>query len=107
MLHGHEQGGGRILRGDRHTLPPIVDTGTVATEGWSEVDGALERTFQFENFVAALAFVNRVGDLAEAENHHPDIAIHYNRVTLRWWTHTAGGITDRDRDLAEKTGTLG
>jgi len=88
------------------TLPPIVDTAAVATAEWSEVDGALERTFQFENFVAALAFVNRVGDLAEAENHHPDIAIHYNRVTLRWWTHTAGGITDRDRDLADKTSGL-
>jgi 4a-hydroxytetrahydrobiopterin dehydratase len=88
------------------TLPPIVDTAAVATAEWSEVDGALERTFQFENFVAALAFVNRVGDLAEAENHHPDIAIHYNRVTLRWWTHTAGGITDRDRALAEKTSGL-
>lgn len=78
----------------------------MATEGWSEIDGALERTFELENFVAALAFVNRVGDLAEAENHHPDIAIHYNRVTLRWWTHTAGGITDRDHALAEKTSGL-
>ncbi|HSF61743.1 MAG TPA: 4a-hydroxytetrahydrobiopterin dehydratase [Gaiellaceae bacterium] len=78
----------------------------MAAEGWSEVDGALERTFQLANFVDALAFVNRVGELAEAENHHPDIAIHYDRVTLRWWTHTAGGITDRDRDLAEKTNEL-
>ena len=78
----------------------------MSPEGWSEVDGALERTFQLESFVQALAFVNRVGELAEAENHHPDIAIHYNRVTLRWWTHTAGGITDRDRDLAEKTSGL-
>ena len=75
-------------------------------EGWTEVDDALERTFQLENFVAALAFVNRVGELAEAEGHHPDIAIHYNRVTLRWWTHTAGGVTDRDRELAEKSGRL-
>ncbi|HEU5264642.1 MAG TPA: 4a-hydroxytetrahydrobiopterin dehydratase [Gaiellaceae bacterium] len=78
----------------------------MAAEGWSEVDGALERTFQLANFVDALAFVNRVGELAEAENHHPDIAIHYNRVTLRWWTHTAGGITDRDQGLAEKTNEL-
>ena len=75
-------------------------------EGWTEVDDALERTFELENFVAALAFVNRVGELAEAESHHPDIAIHYNRVTLRWWTHTAGGVTDRDRELAEKSGRL-
>jgi 4a-hydroxytetrahydrobiopterin dehydratase len=78
----------------------------VNPEGWTEVDDALERTFELENFVDALAFVNRVGELAEAENHHPDIAIHYNRVTLRWWTHTAGGVTDRDRELAEKSGRL-
>ncbi|HXF97041.1 MAG TPA: 4a-hydroxytetrahydrobiopterin dehydratase [Gaiellaceae bacterium] len=75
-------------------------------EGWSEVDRALERTFTFDSFRDALAFVNEVGRLAERENHHPDIAIHYNKVTLRWWTHTAGGVTERDRDLAEKTNAL-
>jgi 4a-hydroxytetrahydrobiopterin dehydratase len=75
-------------------------------DGWSEVDKALERTFTFDDFRGALAFVNRVGELAEAEDHHPDIAIHYNRVTLRWWTHTAGGITDRDRELAAKSAEL-
>jgi 4a-hydroxytetrahydrobiopterin dehydratase len=78
----------------------------VTTEGWNEVDGALERTFELPGFVDALAFVNRVGELAEAENHHPDIAISYDHVTLRWWTHTAGGITDRDRELAAKTNEL-
>jgi 4a-hydroxytetrahydrobiopterin dehydratase len=76
-------------------------------EGYSEVDGALQREFRFGNFVEALDFVNRVGELAEAENHHPDIAIHYNIVTLRWWTHSAGGITDRDRQLAARTSELG
>ena len=86
-------------------VSPIVDTALVAPRDGAR-SSALERTFQLENFVEALAFVNRVGELAEAENHHPDIAIHYNRVTLRWWTHTAGGITDRDRDLAEKTSGL-
>jgi 4a-hydroxytetrahydrobiopterin dehydratase len=75
-------------------------------EGCTEVGKALERTFEFDDFVAALAFVNRVGELAEAEDHHPDIAIHYNRVTLRWWTHSAGGITDRDRALAERSNAL-
>jgi 4a-hydroxytetrahydrobiopterin dehydratase len=75
-------------------------------DGWSEVDRALEREFTFDDFRAALAFVNRVGDLAEAENHHPDISVSYNRVTLRWWTHTAGGITDRDRELAAKSSEL-
>ena len=76
------------------------------TDAWNEVDNALERTFDFDDFRGSLAFVNRVGELAEAENHHPDIAIHYNKVTLRWWTHTAGGITDRDRALAEKSAAL-
>jgi 4a-hydroxytetrahydrobiopterin dehydratase len=85
-----------------------VNTALVADpDGWSEVDDALERTFDLGSFREALEFVNRVGELAEAENHHPHIAIDYKRVTLRWWTHTAGGITDRDRDLAEKTNRIG
>jgi 4a-hydroxytetrahydrobiopterin dehydratase len=75
-------------------------------ESWSEVDGALERTFSFAGFPDAVAFVNRVAELAEAENHHPDIAVRYRDVTLRWWTHTAGGITGRDRELAAKTNEL-
>ena len=75
-------------------------------EDWSEIDGALEREFRFDGFAGALAFVNRVGALAESENHHPDVAIHYNRVILRWWTHTASGITDRDRELAARVSEL-
>jgi len=78
----------------------------VTPEGWTDVDRALERAFEFESFPEAIAFVNRVADLAEAEDHHPGIAIDYRRVTLRWWTHTAGGITDRDRELAEKSSAL-
>jgi 4a-hydroxytetrahydrobiopterin dehydratase len=74
--------------------------------GWREVDGALERELAFADFAEALAFVNRVGELAEAENHHPDIAIHWNRVTLRWWTHVKDAITDRDHELARRTNDL-
>ena len=73
---------------------------------WSEVDGALAREFRFESFPEAIAFVNRVADLAERENHHPDIDVRYTRVTLRWWTHTAGGVTERDRRLAALSGDL-
>jgi 4a-hydroxytetrahydrobiopterin dehydratase len=75
-------------------------------EGWNEVDGALQRDFTFADFASALAFVNRVGELAEAENHHPDVSFGWGRVTLRWWTHSAGGITDRDRDLAARSAAL-
>jgi len=74
--------------------------------GWQEVDGALQRTFEFPSFPEAIAFVNRVAELAEQENHHPDIAVSYKKVTLRWTTHSAGGITERDRELAEKSAGL-
>jgi 4a-hydroxytetrahydrobiopterin dehydratase len=75
-------------------------------QGWTDVDGALEREFRFRDFREALDFVNRVGELAEAENHHPDIAIHWNRVTLRWWTHARNAITERDAELAARTSEL-
>ena len=75
-------------------------------DGWSEVDGALERAFRFEDFAEALAFVNRVGALAEAEDHHPDVDIRWNRVTLRWWTHVQDAITERDHRLARRTNDL-
>ncbi len=73
---------------------------------WSEVDGALEREFELPSFMDAIAFVNRVAELAEAENHHPDLSIAYKRVTLRWTTHSAGGITDKDRELARRSAEL-
>ncbi|HVM57345.1 MAG TPA: 4a-hydroxytetrahydrobiopterin dehydratase [Gaiellaceae bacterium] len=69
-------------------------------DGWDEVDGALERTFELGSFAEAIAFVNRVAELAERENHHPHVAIDFRRVTLRWWTHSAAAITERDRKLA-------
>ena len=75
-------------------------------EGWLEVDGALERVFVFSDFAEGLEFVNRVGALAEEADHHPDIAIHWNRVTLRWWTHAHSAITDRDLELATRTNEL-
>ena len=70
------------------------------------VDDALEQTFELPSFPEAIAFVNRVAELAEAENHHPDVAISYKKVTLRWTTHSEGGITDRDRDLAARSAAL-
>ena len=74
--------------------------------GWVVADGALEREFRFADFAEALAFVNRVAELAEEADHHPDIEIHWNRVRLRWWTHVTGTITDRDHELAERVNEL-
>ena len=78
----------------------------MADGGFSEVDRKLEREFALGGFPEAIAFVNRVAELAESENHHPDIEVHYDKVVLRWWTHTAGGITDRDRELADKSAAI-
>jgi len=75
-------------------------------EEWPEVEGALERTFELPSFPEAIAFVNRVAELAERENHHPDVTISYKKVTLRWTTHSEGGITDRDRTLAARSADL-
>ena len=75
-------------------------------EGWNEQDGALVRVFEFASFPAAIAFVDRLADAAESANHHPDIDIRYRRVTVRWTTHSEGGITTKDREMAELTATL-
>jgi 4a-hydroxytetrahydrobiopterin dehydratase len=74
--------------------------------GYALVKGALQREHEFRNFAEALSFVNRVGELAEREGHHPDIEIHWNRVTLRWWTHVRDAVTDRDYELAGKANAL-
>lgn len=72
-----------------------------ALTGWSRRGDALTRTYQFRNFVDSLEFVNRVGELAERANHHPDIDIRYSKVTLSLSTHDSGGITENDISLAK------
>jgi 4a-hydroxytetrahydrobiopterin dehydratase len=75
--------------------------------GWSEDGNALVRDFEHKDFAAAMAFVNRVADLAEEANHHPDILIHgWNKVRLTLSTHSEGGVTDKDRELAERIDAL-
>lgn len=73
---------------------------------WLFEDAAIERTFEFADFAEALAFVNRVAETAEAANHHPDIAIRWNKVTLRISTHSEGGITSKDTSLASQIDDL-
>ena len=70
--------------------------------GWKRVENLIEKTYEFKNFLRAMSFVNAVAYVAEAVNHHPDIILRYNRVTLRNWTHAAGGITEYDFALAEQ-----
>jgi 4a-hydroxytetrahydrobiopterin dehydratase len=78
-----------------------------ALPGWTRHGDAIEKQYTLADFRAALDFVNRVGELAEAADHHPDITINYKRVTLRLSTHEAGGLTERDVNLAKQIESLG
>jgi 4a-hydroxytetrahydrobiopterin dehydratase len=73
---------------------------------WQEQGKALVREFELPSFPAAIEFVDRLAELAESENHHPDIDIRFRRVTVRWTTHSDGGITEKDREMAERTSGL-
>ena len=70
---------------------------------WQLTDGRLVRTVRTRDFRSALELVTRIADPADEQNHHPDVAIHWNVVTLTLWTHAAGGITERDFRLADAT----
>ncbi len=74
--------------------------------GARKTPSAWYKAFRFRNFREALAFAHRVGELAERENHHPRLTVEWGKVTVEWWTHTAGGITEKDREMARLTEAL-
>ena len=77
-----------------------VEAALAEHPGWERAGDAIARQYRFSNFAQALAFVNRIAEPAEAMNHHPDITIHWNEVTLTLWTHASGGLTRKDFALA-------
>jgi 4a-hydroxytetrahydrobiopterin dehydratase len=91
--------------------PPLSKKETKAllaqVEGWSERHRKLHKTRTFADFRDAMAFVGRVADLAEAEGHHPDFCVHYNRVDFTLWTHAVRGLSENDFILAAKIDALG
>ncbi|MFO7155250.1 MAG: 4a-hydroxytetrahydrobiopterin dehydratase [Pseudomonadota bacterium] len=70
--------------------------------GWKVEAGRLVKTFVFESFPQAIAFVNRMADLAEEEGHHPDFCVHYREVKVSLWTFAIGGLSENDFILAAK-----
>lgn len=76
-----------------------------ALNGWKLDDDEIEKEFKFADFKEAMVFVNLVADAAEAANHHPDIEISYNKVEMTLSTHSEGGVTEKDFDLAAKIET--
>ena len=79
-----------------------IDLALQKLPGWVRTASTIERVFQFDNFAQAVKFVNKVADAAETANHHPDILINYNKVTLSLVSHDSGGVTQRDVRMAER-----
>ena len=75
-------------------------------DGWALVDGAIEKSFRFSDYHRTMAFVNAVAWIAHREDHHPDIAFGYNRCTIRFNTHSVGGISLNDFICAAKVDAL-
>ncbi|MEA5566045.1 MULTISPECIES: 4a-hydroxytetrahydrobiopterin dehydratase [unclassified Anabaena] len=78
-----------------------IQTQASSLLGWTVADSKLQTTRKFKDFVAAIAFVNKLVEPAESAGHHPDIEISYNKVKITLTTHDAGGLTQNDFDLAE------
>jgi 4a-hydroxytetrahydrobiopterin dehydratase len=74
-----------------------------AVPHWSKRAKTILRTFKFEGFLDSIAFVNRIARRAQRLNHHPDIDIRFNQVTLKLTTHDAGGLTEKDFSLARQS----
>ena len=92
-------------------VPPLQGAELAALEkqvpGWKIVNGHhLEKTYTFPDFAQALAYVNRVGAMAEAQGHHPDLALAWGKVGVTTWTHKIDGLTESDFILAAKCDQL-
>ena len=76
--------------------------------GWalSEDGKKISKQFKFQDFIGAINFVERVADVAEMENHHPDIHVYYNKVVLDLWTHAIGGLSENDFIVAAKVDVM-
>ncbi len=86
--------------------PAEIEERLKTTPEWSVMGDGISRTFQFKDFACAMAFVNQVAQRAERVQHHPDILIRWNRVTLTLSTHDAGGITEKDFEFAQFADSL-
>lgn len=79
----------------------VIETFVSAHPDWTWADDSITRIYEFDDFGESMGFVTRVALAAEKADHHPDIDIRWNRVTLTLSTHSAGGLTQKDLDLAD------
>ena len=85
-----------------HLSDHDVDAAAASLHGWHRLNGALRRSVTFDSFLDGIAAVQQVADLAERADHHPDIDIRWRTVTFALVTHSEGGITQQDLDLASQ-----
>lgn len=95
-----------VMAGNSVLSDQIVKELAVQIPGWTLRGKSIEREFQFKDFKGSIAFVNKVADLAERQNHHPDICIYYSKVKLVLSTHKIGGLSRNDFILAAKIDQL-
>jgi 4a-hydroxytetrahydrobiopterin dehydratase len=87
---------------DQETL----DQRVAELPGWEARDGALRKSYSFDDFAGAMAYANRVAGAAEEADHHPDMLVGWGKVELAWVSHSAGGITENDVRLARRSDEL-
>jgi pterin-4a-carbinolamine dehydratase len=82
--------------------PAQIDERLGQLPGWSHASGSIQRAYETTGWPVTLMLVNAIGLCAELANHHPDLAVSWGRVIVTWSTHSAGGVTDKDFELAQK-----
>lgn len=85
---------------------PLLTSDEIATQvaslaGWTLETDRISKVFAFKDFREAVNFLTEITPIADEQNHHPDVAIHWNELTLTLWTHASGGLTERDFRLAK------
>ena len=86
-----------------HDLLPSPNEWSIGSEDGIAV---LQRTFRFNDFISAFGFVAKIVAIAEKHDHHPRITLSYGAVSVEWWTHSSGGISRKDVEMARLTDTL-
>jgi 4a-hydroxytetrahydrobiopterin dehydratase len=96
----------QALEGHRPMDSADITAHLARVDGWALLDGAIEKSFRFDDFHRTMAFVNALAWIAHAEDHHPDLAVSYNRCTVRFNTHSVGGLSINDFICAAKVDAL-
>ena len=97
------------LASDRCGMAELLDDDTIESrlpDEWHLDGDEIARTYEFDDYLEGVAFASEVGEIAEEQFHHPEIRIGYKEVTVRFTSHEAGGVTDQDLDMAERTDAL-